>query len=277
MFRRFARLALLLLALNATQCLAQDETAQDGTEQVTESRWRLGAALGYGMRSNPLVQSDDIPILVDLDIAWFGDHWFFDNGDLGLTVADNDTLTASIVARYNSDRVFFGNTERRFVASDLAGMPLAQAVEFQPPDRDYAIELGVEVLSDGPWGALQLSAFHDVSGTHEGFELFADYSYGWRDQRLYIEPSIGVSYKSADLNNYYWGVTADEASVVVAPYEVKAGFNWHARLMVGYQLSRHLGLSLVAEYERMNDEAAASPIVDERDVLGYFAGMTYRF
>ena len=272
MLRRLTQLALLLLALDATLCLAEEET-----EEVTESRWRLGAALGYGVRSNPLVQSDDIPIIVDLDIAWFGDRWFFDNGDLGLTVTDNDAMTASLVARINSDRVFFGNTDTRFVVFDLAGMPLAQAVEFKVPDRDYAVELGVEMLTDGPWGVLQLSAFHDVSGTHEGFELYANYSYGWRDQRLYIEPSIGASYKSADLNNYYWGVTDDEASVVVAPYEAEAGLNWHARLMVGYQLSRHWGLSLVAEYERINDEAAASPIVKERDVLGYFAGVAYRF
>jgi outer membrane protein len=272
MLRRLTQLALLLLALNATAGFA-DEQAEEGKE----SRWRLGSAFGYGVRTNPLVQSDDIPIIVDLDIAWFGDRWFFDNGDLGLTVADNDAMTASLVARINSDRVFFGNTDSRFVVFDLAGMALAEAVEFKVPDRDYAFELGVEMLTDGPWGALQLSAFHDVSGTHEGYELYANYSYGWRDQRLYIEPSVGASYKSANLNNYYWGVTDDEASIVVAPYEADAGLNWHARLMVGYQLTRHWGLSLVAEYERMNSEAAASPIVEERDVLGYFAGVAYRF
>ena len=39
---------------------------------AAESPWRLGVAVGYGERSNPLVLSDDIPIVVDLDIAWFG-------------------------------------------------------------------------------------------------------------------------------------------------------------------------------------------------------------
>lgn len=272
MLRQLTQLGLLLLTLDATWCLAEEEI-----EDTTESRWRLGAALGYGVRSNPLVQSDDIPIFVDLDIAWFGDRWFFDNGDLGLTFADNDTLTASLVARVNSDRVFFGNTDTRFVAFDLAGAPLAGAVEFTVPDRDYAVELGIELLSDGRWGALQLSAFHDVSDTHEGFELYANYSYGWRKQRLYIEPSVGASFKSAELNNYYWGVTVEEADIVVAPYEAKAGLNWQTRLTVGYQLSRNWGLSLVAEYERMNSDAAASPIVKEENVLGYFAGLTYRF
>jgi outer membrane protein len=261
-----------LLALVATPCLADD-----GGEQPADSRWRLGAALGYGLRTNPLVQSDDIPIVVDLDIAWFGDHFFFDNGDFGITFADNELLTASVVTRFNSDRVFFGKTDTRFVTLDAVGMPLAQPVDFRPPDRDYAIELGIEMLSGGRWGALQLTAFHDVSGTHGGYELYADYSYGWRKQHLYIEPSFGVSYKSADLNNYYWGVTEDEAGVVVLPYQAGAGVNWHARLMLGYQLTRHWALSLVAEYERLNDEAAASPIVEEDEVLGWFAGVSYRF
>ena len=118
--------------------------ASAGASAAEESRWRLGAAFGYGLRTNPLIQSDDIPIIVDLDIAWFGDHFFFDNGDLGLTFADNDTLTASVVGRFNSGRVFFDRTDTRFVAFDATGAPLSAAVEFEVPDRDYAIELGNE-------------------------------------------------------------------------------------------------------------------------------------
>ena len=72
-------------------------------------------------------------------------------------------------------------------------------------------------------------------------------------------------------------MTEDEAGVIVAPYEAGAGINWHTRFKIGYQLSRHWAASLVAEYERINDEAAASPIVGDRNVLGYFAGVSYRF
>jgi len=262
----------LPIALVALPCLAG---AQSG--QSEESRWRIGAAFGYGQRTNPLVQSEDIPIAVDLDIAWFGDRWFFDNGDLGLTFADNDKLTASLVGRLNSDRVFFGRTNTRFVTLDAAGAPFEQPVDFAPPDRDYAIELGVELLTDGRWGALQLTAFGDASGTHGGYEFRADYSFGWREQRLYIEPSLGVSYKSADLNNYYWGVTDAEAGNVVLPYQAGAGVNWHARLFVGYQLTSHWAVSLVAEYERLNRATARSPIVEAGAVRGLFAGLAWRF
>jgi len=242
-----------------------------------ESRWQLSVALGYGLRTNPLIQSDDIPIIVDIDIAWFGDHFFFDNGDLGLTVIDNKLVTTSIVARINSDRVFFGKTDTKFVTFDLAGQPLGTATQLSIPDRDFAVEMGVEILADGLWGRLQMTAHHDVSGTHEGYEIEFDYAYGWRNQRWYFEPSFGLSYKSAAMNNYYWGVRAGESNAALPAYEASSGTNTHARLLFSYQINRNWTFSLAGEIEHLNDEAAASPIVSDRNVLGYFAGFGYRF
>jgi len=272
---RIALAIVLLLAANAA--LAATAAQPEPEKDLNESRWRLGAAIGYGLRTNPLVQSDDIPIIVDVDIAWFGEHVFFDNGDLGLTFANNNAVTASLVARLNSDRVFFGKTDTRFVTVDFAGMPLSSAFEFTVPDRDYAVELGVELLSDGDWGQLQLSAFHDISSTHDGYEVYLDYSYGWRSQRWYFEPSVGASFKNAALNDYYWGVRDDEVNVALPSYEADSGINSHARLMLSYQLSREWTFSLVAEVERLNSEAALSPLVEEETVFGYFAGFGFRF
>lgn len=242
-----------------------------------ESPWRLGAAFGYGVRDNPLVLSDDFPIVVDLDIAYFGEHWFFDNGDLGLTVTDNEWLTGSLVARVNSDRVFFGLTNTPFINIDFAGQALPAAVQVEVPDRDYAIEAGFEVLSDGPWGYLQMGAFHDVSGTHDGYELDLAYGIGWRSQRWYFDPSIGIAYKSEKLNDYYWGVRPNEANAAFPEYEAGAGVNVRGRLTASYFFSRSWSLTLSAQYERMNDEAAQSPIVEDPNVFGWFAGLQFRF
>ncbi len=267
-----ARLLAACLALMlASQPVQAEEPAQE------ESRWQLGIALGYGIRTNPLVLSDEIPIAVDLDIAWFGDRFFFDNGDLGFTFADNDYVTASLVGRFNSDRVFFGKTDTEFVTAGLDGAALPTETLLEVPDRDYAGEVGLELLTGGRWGRLQLSAHHDVSGTHEGYEIYADYGRGFRQQRWYFEPSIGLSYKSAALNDYYWGVRPDESSLALPEYEAGSGVNLHGRLMLGYQLNRNWRFALVAEAERLNDEAFASPIVVDRTVYGYFAGFGYRF
>ncbi len=252
-------------------------TASASAAESSESPWRLGIAAGYGERSNPLVLSDDIPIAIDIDIAWFGERFFFDNGDLGYSFADNELVTGSLVARFNSDRVFFGRTETRFVNIGLTGEVLDAEVALQVPDRDYAVEAGFELLSDGPWGHLQFTAHHDVSGKHDGYELDLNYGLGLRDGRWYIEPSVGLSFKSAALNDYYWGVRPEESSVALPSYEADAGINLRGRLVLSYYLSRHWALALAAEYERLNDEAADSPVVEDREVLAYFAGIRYRF
>jgi len=278
---RTAVVVLLPLLLASSLCMAQQAASSNqppaGQAPAQESRWELGIGFGYGLRTNPLIQSDDIPVIVDIDVAWFGDKFFFDNGDLGVTFVDNQAVTASVIGRANSDRVFFDKTDTRFVRVGVNGEPLVQPVELKIPDRDYAIELGVELLADGLWGELQLTAFHDVSGTHDGYEIYFDYSRGWRNQRWYFESSFGLSVKSSDINDYYWGVRPGESNEALPTYQAGSGVNAHARLLLNYQINRNWSFALVGEFERLNDEAAASPVVADRNVLGYFAGFGYRF
>lgn len=266
-----------------------------------ERSWRVGAAFGYGERTNPLIQSDDIPVLVDVDIAWFGKRWFFDNGDVGYTLFDRPSSTTSLVARVNDDRVFFGKTNTRYVNFAYAGNGLTVSlppplpsnggnlgpgagsqnppppVQVKPPDRDYAIEAGVESLLDGDWGAAELRAFHDVSGTHGGYELSAHYSRRWTVGRLSISPTVGFSYKSAQMNDYYWGVHANEASDALPEYHAGAGVNFEGGLVTNYYLTRHLRFALSVNYEHLADQIAASPLAEDDYVIAYFSGLAWTF
>jgi outer membrane protein len=254
-----------------------------------ERHWRLGAALGYGRRSNPVIQSEDIPVIVDVDIAWFGKRWFFDNGDLGFTMFDRPRSTTSLVARLNDDRVFFGKTNTRYVnfaytSAGLAplvdpstGVKVDQPVQVHPPDRDYAIELGVESLIDGDWGSATLRAFHDVSGTHRGYELSAYYSHRWTLGRLSLTPTLGVAYKSARLNDYYWGVHKDEATFALPAYQAGDGLGFEGGVVSNYYLSRNLRIALSVNYERLAHDVAASPLAEEDHVLAYFSGLAWTF
>ena len=265
----FALVALLLPGHSRAQ----------GTET---SRWDIAIAVGYGQRSNPLKFSDDIDIFVDLQIAWYGDHWFFDNGDLGFTLADNDAFTVNLIGRINSDRLFFSRTNNRFLSlgllsSESPSDPDIEVEKIVVPDRDYAIELGLELLADGDWGQLQLAAHHDVSSIHDGYELYLDYTYGWRWNRWSVRSEFGASWKSKKLNDYYWGVRPEEANGVFAPYKAGAGLNTHARLKSTWQIDERWQFVMAAELQRLNSEATASGFVAERDVLAYFAGLAYVF
>lgn len=260
-----------------------------------EKNWRFGVGVGYGQRSNPLIQSEDIPVVVDLDIAWFGERWFFDNFDLGFALVDNSRFTTNIVARVNSDRAFFGKTNTRYVnftvtaggaqvpisvppgSQGTPGAGFVEPIELKVPDRDYAVELGLEMLLDGEWGHATLRAFHDVSNTHEGYEISADYSFRWVRGRFSVAPSVGVSYKSADLSDYYWGVHANEVLPTLAGYQVDGGIGWEAGVRTSYYLTKSMRVAVSANYERLTDSIALSPLVAEPYVIGYFAGLAWQF
>jgi outer membrane protein len=253
-----------------------------------ERAWRLGIAAGYGERSNPLIQSQDIPVVIDLDIAWFGRRFFFDNGDVGYTFADGRAGTASIVARLNSDRVFFGKTSTRVVnevtlgpngmpALGPMGEPLTSPVLVDPPARGYAVETGIEYLIDGRPGRMALSVFRDVSSVHGGFAIDVEYGYPLYGRRWTLEPAVMARYKSRALNDYYWGVRASEASAALPAYSAGDGINLQASLRGSYFLTRQTRLVGAVTVERLNRATARSPLVVEHAVLGWFGGVAYQF
>ena len=278
--KALARMLLSCWAASAA-CQLQAEPADtpadspDTDEAV--SPWRIGAAFGYGERSNPLIQSEPIPVVVDVDIAWFGKRWFFDNGDLGFTLRDYSRGTLNLIARVNSDRVFFGRTNTQIVSIGTDGSQLPEPVPLRVPDRDYAVELGLEWLAEGRWGKLTVAGFHDVSRTHDGFSVDAEFAYPWYRARWTVEPTMMLRYKSAALNDYYWGVDAAEASSALLAYTVGSGFNWQLGARASYYFSSHLRLAAGINYERLNDAAAASPLVRDPDVTAFFAGLAYQF
>jgi len=196
-----------------------------------------------------------------------------------------------VVARLNSDRAFFGKTNTRYVNFTVTagggevpmpppsspGAGFNPPVELKVPDRDYAVELGLEMLFDGEWGHATLRAFHDVSNTHEGYEISADYSYRWVRGRFTIAPSVGVAYKSAELSDYYWGVHADEVQPTLQGYQVDGGIGWEAGLRTSYYITKSMRVAVSANYERLTDNIALSPLVAEPYVIGYFAGLAWQF
>ena len=280
------------VASTENAAVPESSTPAPSTPAMTappERHWRLGIAAGYGRRTNPLIQSEDIPVAVDVDIAWFGRRWFFDNGDLGVTLIDRDRFTTSLVARVNSDRAFFSKTNTKYVtflqsaggaqppALDFTGTPIPAPEPLKPPRRDYAIEAGFETLIDGAWGAATLRAFHDVSNTHDGYEISASYDYRITRGRLSIAPSLGIAYKDDALSDYYWGVHEDEASFVLQQYFARGGLSWEVGLRGSYYLSEHLRIAASANYERLEYSVARSPLVKDPYVVGYFAGLAWTF
>jgi len=244
--------------------------------------WDLGLALGYGKRSNPLINSHDIKQYWIADIAYYSDLWFFDNGDLGLVFSSSEDVSLNGVVSINSDRVYFSHMNENFLFLDETS---AGAVDDLPgfveaPDRDYAVELGLELIIDKPWGRFQSQLNSDISDTHGGLELWVDYSYDLLIQHWYIQTSLGVSWRSASLNDYYYGITPEDAiesGGYLPQYRAKEGINSFAKFSATYVISKQWRWVNSFQYERINSEAANSPIMTDDKITTVFTGLFYSF
>lgn len=281
----------------ANQSLAGSATASANDQH---SNWQLGLTMGYGLRSNPLLNGDDLDLIAVVDVAWYGDYVFFDNGDLGLTLADNHRFTLNSALRVNTERLFFENTNSSLVrlaggpsgpftpdpnippgtdgnGDDTPSTPAEETERVDIPKRDYAVEGGLELLTDGTWGYLQASAFHDVSKKHDGYELNVNVGRSGHWRRFTWNATAGLSYRSEELNQYYYGVEPDEASRVLPVYQANDGVNWHLSTLIRYYLSANMSLGLVLEYQGLSNAIYDSPFVAEDKVTTAYAGVKYSF
>jgi outer membrane protein len=69
--------------------------------------WNFSLALGAGVRTDPVVHEGTIPLVVIPQFSYYGEHFFIDDLDAGVTFLDGDHSTLSLIASPGYDRVFF--------------------------------------------------------------------------------------------------------------------------------------------------------------------------
>ena len=262
--------------------------------------WEFAVAAGYGERSNPLLNADDIKTYINVDIAWYGDRFFFDNGDIGYNLYFGENFSVNLIGQLNNERAFFGETNIGIISFDTLGPGLSAGDGLEPPDggdptngeepietpdpieyevadRNHAYEAGVEVIYEDDWGQLQISLLNDISSQHSGQRADVVFSTNHIHQRWLVRPSLGLSWKSSSLTDYYFGVEPDESNQFVNEYTADASLNAFASVLLNYAIKKDLFWGLKLGYEQFGDEIADSPIVVEDDVFTAYTGLKYRF
>jgi outer membrane protein len=127
--------------LLAEPLLSVEEEAeiQQAIDAYDERSWELGLAAGYGVRTNPLVDAGNIPMYGMINIAWFGEQFFFDNGDIGFTVYETDKLSINLMAHVNNERGMFewlNNSRLGVQLASISAFPSGVVDESIDPDSD---------------------------------------------------------------------------------------------------------------------------------------------
>lgn len=298
------------IILISFSCSAQEDTSIDRV-------WDFGIGIGYGNSSNPFAGSDDIPSYLTLDVSIYGKRFFFDNGELGFTVIDKPNFGVNIISTYNSERIYYSflndvglnviSTETTIsLASNNAvvevnentvitlppagtilpsppppGLNLfpvgAFTIPFTIPDRDLAINLGIELFYDTDFGSFGYQATKDISDTHTGTDMIVDFSKSWQKKRWSFSSTIGAHWKSAKLVDYYYGVGLSSSPFFNLSYNPGSSIDTFINFVANYRLSNNLSFVTSVKYNKFGAAIKNSPIINESGKHIIFTGLYYRF
>lgn len=232
----------LFFLLAACQAPAQ---AADASEEG-ESPWSLGISVGHGRQANPFIESDDIDIHLVLDLAWYGEKFFFDNGDFGYALWQRPTFSVNAIATFDNERNYFSYL--RNPASGLGALSSLGGESLNPPGVGRTGEPG-EPDAGAVAGPAEDNAAITSAGSGRGGLFFADADSALPKRRFALNGGLEFLYLGAlgdlqaqiltDLGGTHGG---QSASLVYSKpwytakqeYALSLGMEWKSRDLVGY-------------------------------------------
>ncbi len=298
---RFLRVSLFLVAPWAAA--AAMACGQGQGDCVEVGKWEISIGLGAGVRTNPLDDGKDIPLVILPQVNYNGERFFIQNLDFGAILWQSETHQLNLLATPSYDQVFFhrwspsnffiegstlatagknGGGKNPVVTDDYGGDRELLAPEFMPlqsrklRDRHMAGLAGIEYSWSTALADLQVQYLSDFTQIHSGEELRIALAKSWRAGKHQWSASLGANWQSAEVVNYYYGVTlaeADERGI----YQTGSAITPLLRLDWNYELTERWDLRLLASYRELPDEISASPLINDNKVITVFVGGVYHF
>jgi MipA family protein len=143
--------------------------------------------------------------------------------------------------------------------------------------RDSGIDLGLAYRMRQNWGTVRAELVKDVGSASGGSEARLGYSYEWRSGSWSLRPDLSVSWRDAKLNNYYYGVRANEAIAGRAAYTPGSGLQSQLGLYGSYDVSQRWRLLAGVSATVLGSSVRKSPIVQQRVLPSVYVGAAYDF
>ena len=221
------------------------------------------SGIGFVLRLQPSPyrgsdQSSDLLPLVSYDDRYF----YLSSYRAGLKLESEGWRTELFVKRR------FEGFASNHVPESMLGMD----------KRAIGSDVGLAVQHALGEGSAYAELLTDGSGTSDGSELRLGYRYdGWWNGRFRWRPYASVSFRNAKLNNYYYGVRAEEVTPERPAYEPGAGVNYELGLQATYRLSEHWQLLGGVSVIQLSSGIRGSPVVEDRPLPVASIGLLYGF
>jgi outer membrane protein len=275
------KLLFLISGVILTSSVHAESSAAD------ESGWQVSVALGAGVRTNPVMDNDNTPLIVIPQVNYQGERFFIQNLDFGYTFFQNDTQQLSLLLTSSYDQVFFNESGlNSFVdtagfANATKAVPTVELVSssidkrrlhqrymaglagFEYSQSIYGLDFQVQLLKE-------FTNYYD--GTEARFALSKSIHMGKNDVKL----TVGANWQNATTLNYFYGFGENEA-LGNLPYSPNSGVTSLLRFDWSYQIDQHWSLRFFTSYRHLSYQISDSPLVTDDNVITAFAGGVYHF
>jgi outer membrane protein len=273
---------------------------------IEKSSWQLGIALGVGVKTNPLVDGDDIPLFILPDIAWYAEKAYFDNGELGYQWISQPKFAFETFLTLDRESAFFSFFHPANFLGPTQGTSTSSPDEPVSPDFSGPLEpsdatgedkqynqrnLSIDEIANRKWavngglrghyfstfGEWQLALLQDISNVHEGQLVALQYSRKWLWRDLQMRLRLGTDWKSAALLDYYYGVSKRDTTLTEYYFNGKSGWQTYMSINVLKPINENWSWLAKMSYRRLPNSLTDSPLVEQNNIRNVFLGVAYRF
>ncbi|MGX5200994.1 MipA/OmpV family protein [Aliikangiella sp. IMCC44632] len=275
--------------------LATEVSCETEFDCASVGSWSFGITTGVGVRTNPLADGKNIPLVLLPAVSYYGENFFIDNLDVGYTFYENQDWAVNALITPAYDRIFFNRWDIQNIFVDFTTSSIAPASDVSdsldsqdPPLNEYievldystrprktSIMGGLELNAKIFEGDLQLNLLQEVTKQHHGSEVRLAYAQrlkhsGWTS-------TLGFTWKSAKMTNYYYGLELSEISPNQSTYTAKSSLNPFIRISWKELTQSDSYWRFAIEYQKLDSEISRSPIVSKNNVMTIFIGKHFDF
>ena len=120
----------------------------------------------------------------------------------------------------------------------------------------------------------------DVLSEHDGYELSLKVSEEipaiFGNEKLSMKVSAGLSWRSKNLNDYYFGIDESEARAGRPAYEAGGGLNYQFGTSLTYRIDDRWSWFNMVGIEFASDEITDSPMVEDHETISFITGLSYK-
>jgi outer membrane protein len=154
-----------------------------------------------------------------------------------------------------------------YESSDIQGMD----------ERKDTWEGGLAFSAKTDKAYMEIMILTDLLDRYESWIVKAEVGYDYEFANFSLYPSLFFIYQSSNFTDYYYGVKDSEALGSREEYTPNAGLQIGAQTYIKYPFRKNLSALVNLRIDKISNEAANSPIVDEDYIYSGLLSLIYTF